>query len=89
MKFAILATVLCWTRNDGSRAIFDIIDKYSPGARPNTIDLYTHKLNLELDTAVPFLKWSRRQIRKHDLPRQREPLGIFPGVRFPIAPLGR
>ena len=39
---------------------FDIIDKYSRGAKPNTLDGYTHKLNLELDTAVSFLKWIRK-----------------------------
>src|SRR6185436_19494884 len=27
---------------------FDIVDKYSPGARPDMLDLYTHKLNFEL-----------------------------------------
>jgi hypothetical protein len=40
---------------------FDIVDKYSPGARPGTLDLYTHKLNFELDTAVPFLKWTKKR----------------------------
>jgi hypothetical protein len=40
---------------------FDIIDKYSPGARPGTLDDYTHKLNLELDTAVRFLKWTNKR----------------------------
>jgi hypothetical protein len=39
---------------------FDIVDKYSPGGRPDTTDLYTHKLNFELDTAVSFLKWTRK-----------------------------
>ena len=39
---------------------FDIIDKYSPGARPDSLDRYTHKLNLELDTAVHFLKWTKK-----------------------------
>jgi hypothetical protein len=39
---------------------FDVVDKYSPGARPNTIDGYTHKLNFELDTAVAFLKWTKK-----------------------------
>jgi hypothetical protein len=39
---------------------FDIIDKYSPGARPGALDRYTHKLNLELDTAFAFLKWTKK-----------------------------
>ena len=39
---------------------FDIVDKYSPGAQPSTLDRYTHKLNLELDTAVAFLKWTKK-----------------------------
>ena len=34
---------------------FDIIDKFSPGERPNATSVYTHKLNFELDTAFhPF-----------------------------------
>lgn len=36
---------------------FDIVDKYSPGQRPSDGDGYTHKLNLELDTAVSAFKW--------------------------------
>jgi len=55
---------LHWLRSDTTKgwvgSHFDIIDKYSPGARPGTIDRYTHKLNLELDTAVAFLKWTRK-----------------------------
>jgi hypothetical protein len=39
---------------------FDIVDKYSPGERPGTLDRYTHKLNFELDTAVSFLKWTKK-----------------------------
>jgi hypothetical protein len=39
---------------------FDIIDKYSRGSRPGTLDGYTHKLNLELDTAISFLKWTKK-----------------------------
>jgi len=39
---------------------FDIIDKYSPGALPHNLDRYTHKLNFELDTAVAFLKWTKK-----------------------------
>ena len=34
---------------------FDIVDKFSPGERPNATSVYTHKLNFELDTAFhPF-----------------------------------
>jgi len=39
---------------------FDIVDKYSPGERPGTLDGYTHKLNFELDTAVSFLRWTKK-----------------------------
>ena len=39
---------------------FDVIDKYSPGGLPHNTDRYTHKLNFELDTAVPFLKWTQK-----------------------------
>ncbi len=39
---------------------FDVVDKYSPGARPDTLDIFTQKLNFELDTAVPFLKWTKK-----------------------------
>ena len=31
---------------------FDIVDKFSPGARPEALSIYTHKLNLELDMAL-------------------------------------
>lgn len=39
---------------------FDIVDKYSHGGRPHNQDIYTHKLNFELDTAISFLKWTRK-----------------------------
>jgi len=39
---------------------FDIVDKYSRGALPHNLDSYTHKLNFELDTAVAFLKWTKK-----------------------------
>jgi hypothetical protein len=45
---------------------FDIVGKYSPGQRPRDSGRYTHKLNLELDTAVSIFKqlerspWLRR-----------------------------
>lgn len=31
---------------------FDLVDKFSPAARPDDARSYTHKLNFELDTAV-------------------------------------
>ena len=31
---------------------FDVVDKFSPGARPNALSIFTHKLNLELDMAL-------------------------------------
>lgn len=53
-----------WLREQHTRgwvtSHFDIVDQYSPGERPNTLDRYTHKLDLELDTAVPFLKWTKK-----------------------------
>jgi hypothetical protein len=53
-----------WLRSEDTKgwveSHFDVIDKYSRGGRPNTLDFYTHKLNLELDTAVPFLKWTKK-----------------------------
>ena len=53
-----------WLRSEDTKgwieSHFDIIDKYSRGERPNNLDGYTHKLNLELDTAAPFLKWTRK-----------------------------
>jgi hypothetical protein len=55
---------LHWLRSEDTggwvSSHFDIIDKYSPGGRPHNADRYTHKLNLELDTAVPFLKWTNK-----------------------------
>jgi len=36
---------------------FDIVDQFSPARRPNDRSVYTHKLNLELDTAVAVFKW--------------------------------
>jgi hypothetical protein len=55
---------LHWLRsedtNDWLSSHFDIIDKYSHGGRPHNEDRYTHKLNFELDTAVTFLKWTRK-----------------------------
>jgi hypothetical protein len=35
----------------------DIVDQYSPSARPQDLGLYTHKLNFELDTAVSIFNW--------------------------------
>jgi hypothetical protein len=55
---------LHWLRSETTRgwvsSHFDIIDKYSPGTRPHNVDRYTHKLNLELDTAVAVLKWTKK-----------------------------
>ena len=36
---------------------FDIVDKISPAERPRDAGAYTHKLNLELDTAVNIFNW--------------------------------
>ena len=36
---------------------FDIVDKISPADRPRDAGAYTHKLNLELDTAVNIFNW--------------------------------
>jgi hypothetical protein len=53
-----------WLRSEDTNgwvgSHFDIVDKYSPGARPDTLDRYTHKLNFELDTAFSFLKWTKK-----------------------------
>jgi hypothetical protein len=53
-----------WLRSEDTRgwvsSHFDLVDKYSPGGRPDSIDRYTHKLNFELDTAVSILKWVRK-----------------------------
>jgi hypothetical protein len=53
-----------WLRSDDTggwvSSHFDIIDKYSPGGRPHNSDRYSHKLNLELDTAFAFLKWTKK-----------------------------
>jgi hypothetical protein len=44
---------------------FDLVDKFSPAKRPTDTSAYTHKLNLELDTAValfsrlPDTNWLR------------------------------
>lgn len=35
----------------------DIVDKFSPAERPQDTSTYTHKLNLELDTAVSVFRW--------------------------------
>ena len=35
----------------------DIVDKFSPAARPEDASAYTHKLNFELDTAVLVFNW--------------------------------
>lgn len=45
---------------------FDIVDKYSPAKRPGDRSAYTHKLNLELDTAVSVFRWlpERHRLRR-------------------------
>jgi len=35
----------------------DLVDKFSPGDSPSAASVYTHKLNLELDTAVHPFSW--------------------------------
>jgi hypothetical protein len=35
----------------------DLVDKFSPGDSPTAASVYTHKLNLELDTAVHPFSW--------------------------------
>lgn len=35
----------------------DIVDQYSPSARPQDLGLYTHKLDFELDTAISIFNW--------------------------------
>jgi hypothetical protein len=35
---------------------FDVVDQFSPAERPNASSAYTHKLDLELDTAVHIFK---------------------------------
>ena len=36
---------------------FDVVDKFSPAERPNSTTAYTHKLDLELDTALHIFNW--------------------------------
>ena len=36
---------------------FDIVDKFSPAGRPDSTSAYTHKLDLELDTALHIFNW--------------------------------
>lgn len=36
---------------------FDIVDKFSPAERPGSSRAYTHKLDLELDTALHVFNW--------------------------------
>jgi len=50
-----------WLKGEQTRgwlgSHFDIVDQYSPSARPQDLGLYTHKLNFELDTAVSIFNW--------------------------------
>ena len=36
---------------------FDVVDKFSPGERPDATSVYTHKLDFELDTALHPFNW--------------------------------
>ena len=36
---------------------FDVVDKFSPAERPASTSAYTHKLDLELDTALHLFNW--------------------------------
>lgn len=36
---------------------FDVVDKFSPAERPGDRRVYTHKLNLELDTSFALFNW--------------------------------
>jgi hypothetical protein len=36
---------------------FDVVDKFSPAERPGSSRAYTHKLDLELDTALHLFNW--------------------------------
>jgi len=35
----------------------DVVDQFSPAARPSDRSVYTHKLDFELDTSVAVFKW--------------------------------
>ena len=47
----------------------DVVDQFSPADRPKDQSLYTHKLNLELDTSVSVFNWlpERRWLRAVEL----------------------
>jgi len=46
---------------------FDIIDKFSAAERPTEKRAYTHKLNLELDTALAVFSWLPESNWFHDV----------------------
>lgn len=50
-----------WLRSDWTRGWLgshvDVVDKFSPAERPGDRRPYTHKLNLELDTALAVFNW--------------------------------
>lgn len=46
---------------------FDIVDKFSPAKRPTDTRAYTHKLNLELDTAVAVFSRLPEENWLHDV----------------------
>lgn len=52
---------LTWLRSEQTAgwvsSHFDIVDKFSPAERPQDTSTYTHKLNVELDTAVSVFNW--------------------------------
>lgn len=58
---------------------FDIVDQYSPAKRPKDRGLYTHKLNLEFDTAISIFHFlpDRNWLRNLELEFS---LDYLPGV---------
>lgn len=54
-------TNFMWLRSERTRgwvsSHFDIVDKFSSAERPTDRRAYTHKLNLEIDTAVSIFNW--------------------------------
>lgn len=60
LEFETNFTWLPSQRTDGwVSSHFDVVDKFSPAARPGDRRAYTHKLNLELDTSVSIFNWLR------------------------------
>jgi len=46
---------------------FDVVDQFSPADRPGASRAYTHKLDLELDTAFHLFKWLPEERWLHGL----------------------